>query len=85
MEIINNIDTTKPGTYNVIYSVVHSSNVTTQEKRVVSVVGEELSLSLSNTNYTNKSIYINTYTIDPYFDYITLPNGLTTNNSSHNI
>ena len=83
VEIINNIDTTKPGTYNVIYSVVNSSNVTTQEKRVVSVVGEELSLSLSNTNYTNKSIYINTYTIDPYFDYITLPNGLTTNNSSY--
>ena len=83
VEIINNIDTTKPGTYNVIYSVVNSSNVTTQEKRVVSVVGEELSLSLSNTNYTNKSIYINTFTIDPYFDYITLPNGLTTNNSSY--
>lgn len=83
VEVINNVDTSKPGVYNVIYSVVNSSNVTTQEKRIVVVVGEELSLSLSDTNYTNKTIYINAHTIDPYFDYITLPNGNTIDSSNY--
>ena len=79
----NEIDTSKVGTYYVIYSVTNSSGITIQNKRKVVVTDSEITLSLDNTNYTNKDINIEVYVSDNYFDYLILPNGNKINNRSY--
>jgi len=75
LKVSNNIDINKAGTYQVIYSVVNSSGVTTSKVRNVIVMDSDVSLTLNNTNYTNKDVSINIYVNDNYFDYLILPNG----------
>ena len=79
----NEIDTSKVGTYYVIYSVTNSSGITIQNKRKVVVTDSEITLSLDNTNYTNKDINIEVYVSDNYFDYLILPDGNKINNRSY--
>ena len=64
----NEIDTSKVGTYYVIYSVTNSSGITVQAKRKVIVTDSDITLSLDNNNYTNKNINIEVYVSDNYFD-----------------
>ena len=79
----NEIDTSKVGTYYVIYSVTNSSGITIQNKRKVVVTDSEVTLSLDNTNYTNKDINIDVYVSDNYFNYLILPDGNKINNRSY--
>jgi len=87
LKVSNNIDINKAGTYQVIYSVVNSSGVTTSKVRNVIVMDSDVSLTLNNTNYTNKDVSINIYVNDNYFDYLILPNGnkITDKNYTYNV
>ena len=67
------VDTSKKGTYRLIYSVVDSNNVTISAERTVIVMDTEVELLLSTTQYTNKDVYIKVKIMDEYFDYMILP------------
>ena len=73
--IYNKIDTSKKGTYQIVYTVTNSTGVTTSAKRTVIVMDGNISLSLDNEGYTNKEVGINIYIMDNYFDYLLLPDG----------
>lgn len=75
VEINSNVNISKAGVYHVKYSVVNSSGVTTIAVRNVIVIDSDISLTLDNTGYTNKSINIKVYANDNYFNYMILPNG----------
>lgn len=75
LEISSDLDTSKAGTYKVVYSVVNSSGVTTSAIRTVIVMDSQMSLSLDNANYTNSFVNVNVYIMDNYFDYLVLPDG----------
>jgi len=75
VKINNQVDTSKAGTYRIIYSVVNSSGVTTSAIRTVIVLDSELNLNVSTNSYTNKNIKIYVNVLDNYFDYLLLPNG----------
>ena len=75
VKVTGDVDISKKGTYKLIYSVIDSNNVTITATRTVIVMDSEISLSLSNDEYTNKDINIEIKVIDNYFDYMILPNG----------
>ena len=74
VKVTNNVDTNKAGVYKIVYEVTNSRGITTSEVRTVIVMDSDISLSLDNTNYTNKEVAINIYVNDIYFDYMILPN-----------
>ena len=73
--VTGSVDTSKVGTYKLIYSVTNNSGVTTSKQRVIVVMDSNISLTLNNEDYTNKNVNINIYVMDNYFDYLILPNG----------
>ena len=73
VKITGSVDTSKKGTYKLIYSVVDSNNVTITATRTVIVTDTEIGLSLDNEKYTNKDVNIEVKVIDNYFDYMILP------------
>ena len=73
--VYNKIDTSKKGTYQIVYTVTNSTGITTSAKRTVIVMDGNISLSLDNDGYTNKEVGINIYIMDNYFDYLLLPDG----------
>ena len=73
--VTGRVDTSKVGTYKLIYSVTNNSGVTTSKQRVIVVMDSNISLTLDNEDYTNKNVNINIYVMDNYFDYLILPNG----------
>ena len=73
--VTGRVDTSKGGTYKLIYSVTNNSGVTTSKQRVIVVMDSNISLTLNNEDYTNKNVNINIYVMDNYFDYLILPNG----------
>ena len=73
--VYNKIDTSKKGTYQIVYTVTNSTGVTTSAKRTIIVMDGNISLSLDNEGYTNKKVGINIYIMDNYFDYLLLPDG----------
>ena len=73
--VTGRVDTSKVGTYKLIYSVTNNSGVTTSKQRVIVVMDSNISLTLNNEDYTNKNVNINIYVMDNYFDYLILPNG----------
>ena len=75
VKITHNIDNKTPGTYHIVYSVKNSAGITTTIKRTVVVMKVDMTLSLSNYEYTNQSVGINVEVSDEYFDYLVLPNG----------
>lgn len=75
VKVDGDIDISKKGIYKLRYSVVDSNDVTISVIRTVIVMDTEVSLSLSNTDYTNGDIEINVYVNDNYFEYMILPNG----------
>ena len=83
VKVENKVDSSKPGTYVLTYSVVNSSGVTIKETRTVVVYSEEISLSVDNKAYTNRNVGINVYVGDNYFDYLLLPNGTKVSNKQY--
>lgn len=75
VEVTNNVNTNKVGTYQVTYKVVNSKGLNAQVSRTVTVISSDFTLSLSSKNYTNKSVSIKLYTYDNYFSYYLLPDG----------
>lgn len=79
VKVTHNVDNKKPGKYQVIYTVKNSSGITTSVVRNIIVMKVDLNLTLENLNYTNGNVKINVSVDDEYFDYLLLPNGITTN------
>lgn len=75
VKVTHNIDNTKEGTYQIVYTVKNSSGITTSVKRNVVVVNAELHLSVVAGKYTNENVDINVKVTDDYFDYLLLPDG----------
>lgn len=69
------VDTSKAGTYNIIYSVTNSSGITISEKRTVIVTDSNLNLSLVSNKPTTGNVSIKVNVMDNYFDYVLLPDG----------
>ena len=61
-----------------VYTVKNSSGITTSVSRQIIVMKVDMNLSLSNSNYTNGDVGIKVNVDDEYFDYLLLPNGITT-------
>ena len=81
VQVTGTIDTSKKGTYELVYSLVDSNNVTITKVRKIVVMSSEINLSLSKSEYTNKNIKIKVSINDEYFDYLILPdNGKITQN-----
>ena len=74
-KVTHNIDNTKEGTYQIVYTVKNSSGVTTSFKRNVVVMRVDLDVSLDTNYYINGDVSIKVSTSDEYFDYLVLPNG----------
>ena len=83
VDIKGKVNTSKKGTYELVYSVVDSNNVTITKTRKVIVMDAEINLSLSTSGYTNGSVLINVGIIDEYFDYLILPNNQKVTKSSY--
>lgn len=83
VEISHNINNKQPGTYYIVYSVKNSAGITTVVKRTVVVMKLDMTLSLSNYEYTNQNVGINVLVEDEYFDYLVLPNGTTVASKSY--
>ena len=73
--IDGNVDTSKAGTYTLVYSVTNSSGVTISEKRTIIVTDSNLNLGLVSNKPTAESVSINVNVMDNYFDYVLLPDG----------
>jgi cell wall-associated NlpC family hydrolase len=82
VKVTHNVDNKKPGIYQVVYTVKNSSGITTSVSRQIIVMKVDMNLSLSNSNYTNGDVGIKVNVDDEYFDYLILPNGVSTNDKS---
>lgn len=87
VEVTHNIDNTKVGNYEIVYSVKNSLGVTTSVKRNVVVMDVSLVLSLSSDKYSNFAVGVNIKVNDKYLDYVLLPDGgkITSDNYIHNV
>ena len=81
--VTGEVDTSKKGTYKLIYSIMDSNNVTVSASRTVIITDSEISLTLENSEYTNKEVTINAVVIDEYFDYMLLPDNTKVTKSSY--
>ena len=82
VKVTHNVDNKKPGIYQVVYTVKNSSGITTSVSRQIIVMKVDMNLSLSNSNYTNGDVGIKVNVDDEYFDYLILPNGVSTKDKS---
>ena len=82
VKVTGSVDTSKKGTYKLIYSIIDSNNITITATRTVIITDTEIELSLSTNSYTNKNVNIEIKIIDNYFDYMILPNGEKTNKTN---
>jgi len=73
VKITGKVDTSKKGTYTLVYSLTDSNGITISTTRNVIVMDPEINLSLNTNEYTNQDITININVIDEFFDYIILP------------
>ena len=83
VKVTGSVDTTKKGSYQLVYSLIDENGVTINETRTIIVMDSEIGLSLSTTEYTNKDITINVNVIDNYFEYLILPDGSKVNKSTY--
>jgi len=83
VKITGNVDTSKKGTYILLYSLVDENGVTISAKRTITIMDTEISLTLSNTESTNQDITINIMVIDTFFDYMILPDGSKINQNNY--
>lgn len=73
--VTGSVDTTKEGTYKLVYSLLDPNGVTINASRTVIVMDSKINLSLNTNEYTNNDVIINVDVIDNYFDYILFPDG----------
>lgn len=83
VNITGNVNTSKKGTYKLVYSLTDDNNVTITAERTIFVLDTDIHLSLSNTAYTKDNVKINITVIDTYFDYIILPNNTKITSSTY--
>jgi len=76
------VDTSKPGTYKLMYTLKKNNSVLVEERTVI-VMGNDVNVSYSPTSYTKEKVVINLISKDNYFDYVLLPDG--TKNKERNI
>ena len=75
VKITGNVDTTKAGTYKIIYTVKNDLGLTVSEERTVIVMDSDINISYNKEGFTNDKVVVNIGVINNYFDYILLPNG----------
>lgn len=87
VKITGKVDTSKKGTYTLIYSLTDSNGITISVTRNIIVMDTEINLSLNTNEYTNQDVTININVIDEFFDYIILPNNtkITKKNYSYKV
>lgn len=73
--ITGKVDTTKAGTYKLVYSIMQNNGVSITAERTIIVTDTNIFLNSSPTTLTNKTVTININVSDNYFDYLILPNG----------
>lgn len=77
------VDTSKAGTYTLVYSVVDSLGYTVSTKRTVIVIDIELDYTLSTKDYTKGVVEISLKANTDKFSYILLPNGDKINSNNY--
>lgn len=75
VKISGSVNTSVPGMYKLVYSVINSDNLMISEERVVIVLGDDFGISYSPTEKTNGNVYINIGVVDDYYKYTVLPDG----------
>ena len=87
VKISGTVDTSKKGSYKLVYTVVDNNGITASTSRLVMVMDSLINLSLDNSDYTNDKVIINVSVDDEYFDYLILPNGekITKNKYSYEV
>lgn len=71
--VSGDIDTEKPGTYKLTYSVTNSDNVTVSASRTIIVMGTSVTYTISPSEYTKEKVTINLLVDDNYMEYVLLP------------
>lgn len=82
VQVTGNVDTSKPGTYKITYTLNKDNNNKLVVERTVIVMGSDISISYSPTSYTKNKVTISVTSNDNYFDYIILPDGSKNNQRS---
>ena len=87
VKVTGDVDTSKKGTYKLIYSVIDSNGVTISAERTIIIMDTEIILSLNNTSYVNNNVSIEVKIMDNYFDYMILPDNtkVTDNTYSYSV
>ena len=75
VQVTGNVDTSKPGTYKITYTLNKDNNNKLVEERTVIIMGSDINVSYSPTSYTKNKVTINITSKDNYFDYVILPDG----------
>lgn len=83
VKITGFVDTSKKGSYRLVYTVINSDNVSISASRTVIVMDAEISLTLNNEKYTSDNVIINVRVADEYFDYMTLPDNTKSTSTKH--
>ena len=83
VKITGNVDTSKKGTYSLVYSFIDQNGITIVATRIITVIDTEINLTLSTTEWVNENLKINIEIQDEYFDYLILPNGEIVNETTY--
>lgn len=75
VQVTGKVDTSKPGTYKITYTLNKNNNSKLVEERTIIVMGSDVNVSYSPTGYTKNKVTISITSNDNYFDYIILPDG----------
>lgn len=75
VKVTGNVDTTKSGTYKIIYSVKNDLGMTVTAERTVIVMDSDVNISYNKDVFSSDKVVVNIGVINNYFDYILLPNG----------
>lgn len=75
VKVTGNVDTSRAGTYKIIYSVKNDLGMTVTAERTVIVMDSDVNISYNKDGFSNDKVVVNIGVINNYFDYILLPNG----------
>jgi len=75
VKVSGTVDTSKAGSYKIVYSVKNDLGMTISAERTVIVMDSDVNISYNTSAYSNDKIVVNIGVINNYFDYILLPNG----------
>lgn len=73
--VTGQVDTSKVGTYKLVYKLIDKNNISIIKERTVIVIGSNINVSYSPTSFTNGKVTIYLTVKDNYFDYVVLPDG----------